>query len=106
MANDGIVITIKEWADENGIVLTDEQIDDLALGIETVHDMRYPIGYGHDMYETTKQMEIDRLKIALDRCQRFMQSRGIECHVYEEEITYPVVMFHEGWKATTIERFV
>lgn len=104
--NDGIVITIKEWADENGIVLTDEQIDELALGIATAQDMRYPTGYGIDLHETPEQKEIGRLKIALNRCQRFLQSRGIECHVYEDEITYPVVRHHAGWTATTIERFV
>lgn len=104
--NDGIVITIKEWADENGIALTDEQIDELALGIATAQDMRYPTGYGIDLHETPEQNEIDRLKIALNRCQRFLQSRGIECHVDVDEITYPVVRKCGSWTSTTYDRFV
>lgn len=51
MANDGIVITIKEWADDIGIVLTYGQIDDLARGI--MKDWA-PVVHGHWILKRTK----------------------------------------------------
>lgn len=73
---DGIRITIEEWAGDNQISLTPEQIEDLADGIEAEQDMRFPTGYGYDRLQHEESEQIDKLRNTIDLLARFIASKG------------------------------
>ena len=86
MCNEGIKITIEEWAGDNHINLTDEQIEELVYAIDTTYDMSLPCGYGVGQIETKEHSEISRLKLQLDLLQRFISSKGYWITLFDNRI--------------------
>ena len=86
MANDGAKITIEEWAGDNGITLTDEQVEELAEAIDTAYEMSMPCGYGIDRYRHEENCEIKRLKNQIDMLQRYLDSKGLHCVLYDDKV--------------------
>lgn len=64
--NDGIKITIEEWAGDNNIDLSSEQVEELASAIDTTYDMIMPCGYGIDQMESKEKGEIKQLRAQID----------------------------------------
>ncbi|MBO5953302.1 MAG: hypothetical protein J6Q53_04180 [Oscillospiraceae bacterium] len=89
MAIDGVKITIEEWAGDNGISLTDEQIVELAEAIDTAYEMSMPCGYGIDRYRHEENIEIKRLKNQIDMLQRYLDSKGLHCILYDDKVVRP-----------------
>lgn len=56
--SDAVKITIEEWAGDNSISLTQEQIEELSDAIDIAKDMGRPCGYGIDQYQSNEKMEI------------------------------------------------
>ena len=86
---DGVKITIEEWADDLGISLTDDQIEDLAEGIEIARQMSLPCGYGIDRYKHEEDVEIQRLKNQIDMLMRYLNHKGLHCILYNNKIVRP-----------------
>lgn len=78
----GVKITIDEWAGENGIELTENQIDDLYDAISIAIEMEKPGGYCVAGVKE-ENGEVQKLKNKLDVLTRFVRSKGY-C-VYVEE---------------------
>lgn len=53
--NDGIKITIEEWAEDNNIEISNEQVEELAYAIDVAYDMSMPWGYGVGQIESKKR---------------------------------------------------
>lgn len=85
--NDGIKITIQEWAGDNKLHVTDEQIEELVEGIEIAQDMSIPWGYGVGQIATKEKSEIQRLKRQIDLLERYIVSKGYNIILHDEKIT-------------------
>lgn len=86
MANNGVIISIEEWAGDNGIALTEEQIEELADAIDTTYEMSMPCGYGIDRYRHEENVQINRLKNQIDILLRYLESKGLRCILYEDKV--------------------
>ena len=91
MCNDGIKITIEEWAGDNNIELTDEQIEELVYGIDVAYDMSLPCGYGVGQIETKERSEIAHLKSQIDLLQRFIESKGYHITLFDNRIEQLII---------------
>ena len=89
MASEGVKITIEEWAGNNGISLTDEQIVELAEAVDTAYEMSMPCGYGIDRYRHEEASVIKRLKNQIDMLQRYLDSKGLHCILYDDKVVRP-----------------
>lgn len=85
--NEAVRITIEEWAGDNGIDLSDDQIEELAEGIETARQMSLPTGYGTDRYESQNKAIIRRLEHQIDMLIRYIRSKGYQIVLHENKIT-------------------
>jgi hypothetical protein len=86
MCNEGIKITIEEWAGDNNINLTDEQVEELVYAIDVAYDMSLPCGYGVGQIETKEQSEIERIKSQIDLLQRFISDKGYHITLFDNHI--------------------
>lgn len=86
MAREGVKITIEEWAGDNGITLTEEQVEELAEAVDTAHEMSMPCGYGINRYRHEENSEIKRLKNQIDMLLRYLDSKGLHCILYDDKI--------------------
>ena len=86
MCNEGIKITIEEWAGDNEINLTDEQVEELIYAIDVAYDMSLPCGYGVGQIETKERSEINHLKSQIDLLQRFIESKGYRIILFDNRI--------------------
>lgn len=86
MCNEGIKITIEEWAGDNNISLTDEQVAELVYAIDVAYDMSLPWGYGVGQIETKERSEINFLKSQIDLLQRFIDSKGYHITLFDNRI--------------------
>ena len=86
MCNEGIKITIEEWAGDNNINLTDEQVEELMYAIDVAQDMSLPCGYGVGQIETKERSEITNLKAQIDLLQRFILSKGYHIILFDNHI--------------------
>lgn len=86
MCNEGIKITIEEWAGDNNINLTDEQVEELVYAIDTAYDMSLPCGYGVGQIETKERTEIRHLKSQIDLLQRFISDKGYHITLFDNRI--------------------
>ena len=106
MCNEGIKITIEEWAGDNSINLTDEQIEELVYAIDTAYDMSMPCGYGVGQVKTKEHSEIERLKSQLDLLQRFIQSKGYWITLFDNHIEQTIMHGCGDRYYTTHETFI
>ncbi len=86
MCNEGIKITIEEWAGDNSINLTDEQVEELMYAIDVAYDMSMPCGYGVGQVKTKENSEIEHLKSQIGLLQRFIQSKGYWITLFDNRI--------------------
>ena len=86
MCNEGIKITIEEWAGDNNINLTDEQVEELVYAIDVAYDMSLPCGYGVGQIETQERSEIAHLKSQIELLQRFIQNKGYHIILFDNRI--------------------
>ena len=86
MCNEGIKITIEEWAGDNDINLTDEQVEELVYAIDVAYDMSLPCGYGVGQIETKERSEISHLKSQIDLLQRFIADKGYCITLFDNRI--------------------
>lgn len=88
MMNDGYRITIEEWAGDNNISVSDEQISELCEAIEIAELMSLPCGYGIGEIQTKEKSEIDFLKSQIDLLQRFIESKGYHITLFDNRIEH------------------
>lgn len=86
MQADGRRITIEEWAGDNGLTLSSEQIEELVEALQISDDMSQPCGYGVDRLRTKENVEIKLLKEQIDRLERFIQSKGYWIVLHNDRI--------------------
>ena len=86
MCDEGIKITIEEWAGDNNINLTDDQVEELVYAINVAYDMSLPCGYGVGQIETKERSEIRRLESQIDLLQRFISSKGYNITLFDNRI--------------------
>nr|DAF82896.1 MAG TPA: hypothetical protein [Caudoviricetes sp.] len=85
--NDGIKITIEEWAGDNNIELSGEQVEELADAIDITYNMMVPCGYGVDQMESKEKGEIKQLKAQIDLLERYIKSKGYNIILHDDRIT-------------------
>ena len=86
MAIDGVKITIEEWAGDNSITVTSEQVEELAEAVDTAYEMSMPCGYGIDRYRHEENREIKILKNQIDILLRYLESKGLHCILYDDKV--------------------
>lgn len=84
---DGIKITIEEWAGDNELAISQDQIEELAYAIDTAYEMSLPCGYGVGQLQTKERTELQKLKDQISLLERFIQSKGHSIILYEDKIT-------------------
>lgn len=85
--NDGIKITIEEWAGDNNIELSGGQVEELADAIDITYNMMVPCGYGVDQMESKEKGEIKQLKAQIDLLERYIKSKGYNIILHDDRIT-------------------
>lgn len=87
MAYDGVRISIEEWAGDNGIIVTDEQIKELAEAVDTAYEMQLPCGYGIGRFHHEENVKIKLLENQIDMLLRYLESKGLHCILHDDRIT-------------------
>lgn len=105
MSNEGIKITIEEWAGDNHINLTDEQVEELVYAIDVAYDMSLPCGYGVGQIETKEHSEINYLKSQIDLLQRFIKSKGYCITLFDNRIEQMTMVNWGDRSHTSYETF-
>lgn len=105
MTNEGIKITIEEWAGDNNISLTDEQVEELVYAIDTAYDMSLPCGYGVGQIEIKERSEIVHLKSQLDLLQRFIESKGYHITLFDNYIEQLIIHNYGDRSCTSYKTF-
>lgn len=93
--SEAVKMTIEEWAGDNNILLTDEQIDELSYAIDVAKDMERPCGYGIDQYQNKEKLEIKQLKNQIDMLLRYINSKGYHINLHDNKITR-MYMINDG----------
>lgn len=83
--SESVIITIEEWAGDNGISLTDEQIKELAEGIDICREMEYVPNRAADL-EREENKEIAKLKNQIDMLERYLESKGYHVITFDDRI--------------------
>lgn len=105
MCNEGIKITIEEWAGDNNINLTDEQVEELVYAIDVAYDMSLPCGYGVGQMKTKESSEIEHLKSQIALLTRFIQSKGYWITLFDNRIEQTIMQRHGDRYVTSHEIF-
>lgn len=83
--SEAVRITIEEWAGDNKISLTDEQIEELVEGIDICREMEYtPNRYADFQREENKEIAI--LKKQVDMLERYLDSKGYHVTTFDDRI--------------------
>lgn len=106
MCTEGIKITIEEWAGDNHIDLTDEQVEELVYAIDVAYDMSLPCGYGVGQIETKEHSEINRLKSQINLLERFIQSKGYWITLFDNHIEQTIMRGCGDGLYTSHETFI
>lgn len=85
--SNAVKITIEEWAGDNNISLTQEQVEDLSDAIDIAKEMEYPCGYGIDQYQSKEKLEIKKLENQIDMLMRYISSKGYHIALHDNKIT-------------------
>jgi hypothetical protein len=105
MMTDAVEITIREWANDWDIYLTENQIEELVDGIEIARQMSLPCGYGIDRYRHEENVEIQRLKNQIDMLRRYLDHKGLHCILYDDKIVRPYMVGRGEYAVTEQEEF-
>ena len=106
MCTEGIKITIEEWAGDNHIDLTDEQVEELVYAIDVAYDMSLPCGYGVGQIETKEHSEINRLKSQINLLERFIRSKGYWITLFDNHIEQTIMRGCGDGLYTSHETFI
>ena len=101
--NDGVKITIKEWAGDNNIEVTDEQIEELTYAIDVAQEMSIPLGYGIGQIESKEKSEIKQLKAQIDLLERYIKSKGYNIILHDDKITRSYMMNYSDWDRSVLK---
>lgn len=82
--HNGVRITIEEWASDNNISLTDEQIDDLQDAVQIAYEVESYQFTPSKKNEENKENTI--LKNRIDMLERYLLSKGYNITVYDDHI--------------------
>ena len=85
--NDGVKITIEEWAGDNNIEISNEQVEELAYAIDVAYEMSMPWGYGVGQIESKEKSEIKQLNAQIDLLERYIKSKGYNIILHDDKIT-------------------
>lgn len=99
--NDGIKITIEEWAGDNNIELSGEQVEELVDAIDITYNMMVPCGYGVDQIESKEKGEIKQLKAQIDLLERYIKSKGYNIILHDNKITRNYMRYN--WDRSVME---
>jgi hypothetical protein len=105
MKLNAVKISIEEWAGDNGISLTEDQVVDLADCIDIAYDMSRPCGYGVGEMQTRESEEIKLLKHKIDMLERYIRSKGYNIVLHDDEITRMFMVNHGTFSASGHESF-
>lgn len=83
--SEAVRITIEEWAGDNGISLADEQIKELAEGIDICREMEYTPNRTAEL-EREENREIAILKNQVDMLERYLDSKGYHVTTFNDRI--------------------
>lgn len=83
--NESVRITIDEWAGDNGIFLTNEQIKELAEAIDVCQEMEY-VPNRSEYLKREENNEISILKNKVDMLERYLYSKGYNVTAYDDRI--------------------
>lgn len=83
--SESVRITIEEWAGDNGISLTDEQIKELAEEIDICREMEYVPNRQEDL-RREENREIAILKNQVDMLERYLESKGYHVTTFNDRI--------------------
>ena len=103
--NDGVKITIEEWAGDNNISASSEQVDELAEAIDISYSMSLPCGYGVGQVETREKDEIDLLKYQIDMLTRYIDSKGYHITLFNDRIERMYMVNRGIFSASQYETF-
>ena len=101
--NDGIKITIEEWAGDNNIEISNEQVEELAYAIDVAYDMSMPWGYGVGQIESKEKNEIKQLKAQIDLLERYIKSKGYNIILHDDRITRSYMVNYSDWDRSVME---
>lgn len=101
--NDGIKITIEEWAGNNNIELSNEQMEELAYAIDVAYEMSMPCGYGVGQIESKEKSEIKQLKAQIDLLERYIKSKGYNIILHDDRITRNYMVNYSDWDRSVME---
>lgn len=102
--NDGVRITIEEWAGDNNIELSNEQIEELVYGIDVAYEISMPCGYGVGQIESKEKSEIKQLKAQIDLLERYIKSKGYNIVLYDDKIVRNYWVNYSDWDRSVMER--
>lgn len=90
--NDSVRITIEEWAGDNGISLTDDQIKELAEEIDICWEMEHIPNRTADL-KREENKEISKLKNQVDMLERYLDSKGYHVITFDDRIERYVIRY-------------
>lgn len=101
--NDGVRITIEEWAGDNNIEISNEQVEELAYAIDVAYEMSMPWGYGVEQIESREKSEIKQLKEQIDLLERYIKSKGYNIILHDDKITRSYWVNYSDWDRSVME---
>lgn len=102
--NESIRITIEEWAGDNGISLADEQIKELAEGIDICQEMEYVPNRTEELKREESQ-EISVLKHKVDMLERYLYSKGCNVTAYDNHVERTFMVDCGTFRGSDVEYF-
>lgn len=102
--SESVIITIEEWAGDNGISLTDEQIKELAEGIGVCDEMEYVPNRTEELKREENQ-EISVLKHKVDMLERYLHSKGYNVTAYDNHIERTFMVDYGTFRGSDVEYF-
>lgn len=102
--SEAVRITIEEWAGDNKISLTEEQIKELVEGIEICREMEYKPNRTEDL-KREENKEIAILKNQIDMLERYLDSKGYHVTTFDNRIERHFMMDCGTFSASDREIF-
>lgn len=101
---EAVRITIEEWAGDNGIFLTDNQIEELAKAIGVCQEMEYVPNRAEEL-KREEDREISTLKHKVDMLERYLYSKGYNVTAYDSHIERTFMVDYGTFCGSDIEYF-
>lgn len=102
--SESVRITIEEWAGDNNISLTGEQIKELAEAIDVCSEMEYVPNRTEELKKEEIQ-EISVLKNKVDMLERYLYSKGYNVTAYDNHIERAFMVDYGTFRGSDVEYF-